>query len=316
MSEDTGIAWATNTFNPWWGCMRVSPACEHCYAERHAARVANYMAKLWGRDRPGKLWGPNSNRMIAPDHIWDSPVLWNDKAARDGSTVHVFCASMCDIFEDRRDLDPHRARLWELVEATPHLRWLLLTKRPEFIASMVPAAWMTAGFPVNAWVGVTAENQKYFDERVPVLATIPTSVRFISAEPLLGPIDVSQHAASLQWIIAGGESGPGARPMEVEWARSLREQATSRNIPFFFKQWGNWRPDTEGNGLIKIKNKDTRDLDGAEWSQMPEGSYPIVRAPSLAAPLTHAAPIDLSTVPTAALLAEIQRRMRASTTRS
>ncbi|MFI5301333.1 MAG: DUF5131 family protein [Polyangiales bacterium] len=322
MGIKTKIGWTQNTWNPWWGCTHVSEGCDRCYAEDFAGFTAANLARQWGIDPPGRIWGPGSARMIVPDHLWAKPIAWNARAARNGEVVHVFNGSMCDVFERRSnnndELDAPRARLWKLIESTPFLIWMLLTKRPQNAAKMVPEHWMRDGFPKNVWVGATTENQYEFDRRVAALAELPAAVRFISAEPLLGPLDISAHAGSLQWIIGGGESGPGSRPMEMAWIRSLRDQSTAHKIPFFFKQWGNWVPNGEGDGLVRIRTKDTRELDGETWSAMPDGSLPAVHAPKAKRPRAAPpapAPVDLSKVPTAALLAEIQRRMRASTSR-
>lgn len=272
MALNSKIEWTHHTFNPWWGCQRVSPACEHCYAERMAGHVGRNMARLWHQAEPGRMWGPGSTRVTPPDSAWDQPVAWNRDAIRSGDRRRVFCASMADVFEDRRDLDPQRARLWNTIALTPSLDWLLLTKRPEHVASMVPASWMCDGFPRNVWMGVTAENQAWADRRIAILARLPAAVRFISAEPLLGAVDLAPHVGSIDWVITGGESGPGARGNgdTIAWYRSLRDVCARHGIPFLFKQWGNFAPNAEG-GIVRLraKNKD-RQLDGREWNEFPE----------------------------------------------
>src|SRR5262245_52074261 len=176
MGKDSGIEWTHHTFNPWWGCMKVSPGCEHCYAETFSIRVGK------------KVWGPKADRRFFGDAHWAEPLKWNAVAARAGERHRVFCASMADVFEDRRELDGHRARLWRLIAATPHLDWLLLTKRPENLARMLPwySHWenRVAFEPdepwPNVWLGTTVEDQQRADERIPHLLRSPAAVRFLS----------------------------------------------------------------------------------------------------------------------------------------
>lgn len=256
MGELSAIEWTDHTFNPWWGCTRVSPACDHCYADATAAR--------FGFD----VWGDDAPRRILSDANWAKPFKWDRDAEQAGRPALVFCASMADVFEDRRDLDEHRASLWDLIEATPHLIWQLLTKRPEHVLDQVPDHWKrsteisTDGrlirhpsrWPGNVWIGTTVENQRQADRRIPHLVEIPAPVRFLSCEPLLGPLDLERWLLCgprtplltgepfIRWVIAGGESGPGARPSHPDWFRQLRRQVTDAAIPFFFKQWGDWIP--------------------------------------------------------------------------
>ena len=153
MAKDSKIEWTHHTFNPWWGCAKVSPACKHCYAETWAKRVGK------------ELWGAKSPRRFFSDAHWREPLKWNAEALALGEHRRVFCASMADVFEARAELDPWRDRLWRLIEVTPGLDWLLLTKRPHRIASHAPwSAW-----PAHVWLGTTAENQKWADVRVPEL---------------------------------------------------------------------------------------------------------------------------------------------------
>ena len=235
MAKDSPIEWTDDTFNPWWGCTKVSPGCEHCYAEA--------FAKRYGHD----VWGPGAERRQLSTSHWKQPTLWNAEAARTGIRARVFCASMADVFEDRRDLDARRDQLWTLIEGTPHLDWLLLTKRPQNVAGLVP--WADS-WPDNVWLGATAENQHWLDQRMPALTSLAARVLFLSCEPLLGPIDLSRwidganrgEHRHIDWLIAGGESGHRARPMHPEWLTSLRDQCVDAKINFHFKQWGNWRP--------------------------------------------------------------------------
>ena len=189
MAKNFRIEWTTHTFNPWWGCVKVSPACKHCYAESWAKRVGK------------NVWGINADRRFFGDKHWAEPLKWNVAAGASGQRMRVFCASMADVFEDRRDLDVHRERLWKLIEATPNLDWLLLTKRPELVTRFAP--WRD-DWPPNVWLGTTVEDQKNAEERLPYLTSIPAAVRFISAEPLLGPVEIGPWADQLDWVITGG----------------------------------------------------------------------------------------------------------------
>lgn len=269
MAENSAIEWTDHTFNPWWGCTRVSPACTHCYAATLAKRF-------------GYGWGKNADRRFFGDKHWAEPLRWDRAAENAGERKRVFCASMADVFEDRADLWNAQERLWDLIEATPHLDWLLLTKRPENILRMVPTCWRDPqchdGWPPNVWVGTTVEDQERADERIPHLQAVPAPVRFLSCEPLLGPIDLNLEG--IGWVIAGGESGHGARPMHPDWVESIRDQCHlcapepcptcegdrsvevepggfaacptcseaqgdptgRRQVPFLFKQWGEWAP--------------------------------------------------------------------------
>ena len=182
------------------------------------------------------IWGPDASRRFLSDPNWRKPEKWNREAVRSGVRTRVFCASMADVFEDRRDLDASRQRLWRLMEQTPALDWQLLTKRPEHISRMVPPAWMQA-WPSHVWLGTTTENQEWADRRIPELLKIPAKVRFLSAEPLVGLIP-ALSLDGIQWVIVAGESGAGARPMELAWARDIRDQGAAAGAAFFMKQLG------------------------------------------------------------------------------
>jgi protein gp37 len=248
MGEKTGIEWTDHTFNPWWGCVKVSPACRHCYAETFAKRTGN---AVWGIDAPRRFFGAKH---------WAEPRKWNEKAQRDGVRRRVFCASMADVFEDRADLIDARGDLFELIDETPWLDWLLLTKRPENIARLMPPYWGGRVWP-NVWLGTTVENQQYADERLPHLVAKDAAVRFVSYEPALGPVDFTPWAFDLDWIIAGGESGGGHRTPDAEWFREVRDFCERARLWFFFKQWGGINP--KANGAM---------LDGREWKQVPSGA--------------------------------------------
>jgi protein gp37 len=280
MAKDSAIEWTHHTFNPWWGCTKVSPGCKHCYAETWAKRL--------GVD----VWGARAPRRIASDSYWRQPLAWNAEAIRLGRRARVFCASMADVFEDRRDLDESRARLWPLIAATPQLDWLLLTKRPQNVSGLAPFG---EDWPNNVWLGTTAENQRWLDKRMRELAGAKARVLFLSCEPLIGPLDLTPwiNAARrgeqrmVDWVIAGGESGHHARPMNPEWLRSLRDQCVGSGIRFHFKQYGNWREVTpaqingyrsktmflsDGSSITVAnlgKKKAGRVLDGRTWNELP-----------------------------------------------
>lgn len=279
MGKNSSIEWTHHTFNPWWGCVRVSPGCKHCYAETWARRV--------GQD----VWGKDADRRFFTDHHWREPLKWNSEAEKQGVRRRVFCASMADVFEKRKDLDPWRDRLWGLIDKTPWLDWLLLTKRPENVIKCVP--WEQQ-WPKNVWLGTTAENQRWADKRLPILLSFPAAVLFVSAEPLVGALDLSSYlrpgaeGRKVGWVIAGGESGPHSRPMNPQWARDLRDQCKGTSVPFHFKQWGHWGPDTQNKeikavrvtvtnrdgspiSLVRLGKKATgRLLDGRTWDGLPK----------------------------------------------
>jgi protein gp37 len=277
MAKDSKIEWTHHTFNPWWGCERVSAACKNCYAETWAHRL--------GLD----LWRKGAPRRIMSDEYWRQPLKWNKEVAAVGRRDRVFCASMADVFEDRADLSAPRERLWRLIAQTPNLDWLLLTKRPQHVGALVP--W-SASWPDNVWLGTTVENQRWAQKRIPLLLEQPAKVLFLSCEPLLGPLNLVPWLApangrrTVNWIITGGESGHRARPMSPDWARALRDQCEAFRVPFLFKQWGNWAPvngPTNGHavrqlpgtsgGSIQMANTGKkaagRVLDGQQWDGVP-----------------------------------------------
>ena len=280
MGKDSSIEWTHHTFNPWWGCAKVSPGCEHCYAETWAKRVGE------------EIWGAKQDRRFFGDKHWSEPLKWNTAAESEGRRKRVFCASMSDVFEGRSELDLWRNRLWELIDKTPCLDWLLLTKRPQNVARKVP--W-GKHWPKNVWIGTSVEDQQRADERLPILLELPATYRFLSCEPLLGPVDLRKWTTQrakrfhrIDWLIAGGESGPNARAMLPGWARQLRDQCQQSGIPFHFKQWGHWAPvpaPKRENSLVhrfwdevmgaeifmvaKGKKIAGRRLDGMTWDQFP-----------------------------------------------
>lgn len=237
----TNISWTDYSFNPWIGCAKVSEGCAHCYAEEFTAR----------RLECG-LWGLDSKRRQRPESAWREPIAWNRKAEVQGVQRKVFCASLADVFEDRPDLLEPRWRLWETIRATPNLQWQLLTERPENIARLLPADWALNlnGYP-NVWLGVSAENQARWNQRVPVLCQTPATVHFVSYEPALGPVDpASTYPLLPEWVICGGESGLQRREFDRDWARQMRDQCRSLDIAFWYKQGSHRLPgrDTELDG--------------------------------------------------------------------
>lgn len=205
MAKNSHIEWTHHTFNPWWGCIKISPACDNCYAE------------LWAKRMGHQLWGRHSSRRFFGAAHWREPLSWNEEARVTGRRERVFCASMADVFERRADLNAERLRLWNLIENTPNLDWLLLTKRPQNIRKLAP--WRE-DWPANVWLGTTVENQTEAEKRLPSLLSVPAVVRFLSCQPLLGPLNLrgwfsKEGFHSIDWIIAGGESGGGSRPVSA-----------------------------------------------------------------------------------------------------
>lgn len=226
----TAISWADLTFNGWWGCAKVSPACRFCYADVWAQR--------WGHN----VWGKKTERRLFDDKHWNQPRVWNRRAVKIGRRLRVFCGSMKDVFEDHPELPPQRARLWPLVEETPNLIWMLTTKRPENAAEMVPEHWMRYGWPENVWLGVSAETQRFANERLPIALDLPVQgTRFASCEPQLEPLDLTAWIGRgrVNWVIAGGGSGKDHRKTELDWIRDLRDQADhAAGVSFHLKQLG------------------------------------------------------------------------------
>lgn len=244
MSQKTGIGWCHHTFNVVWGCTAISPGCDNCYAKTFAERLG---LRLWGVNAPRRLFG---------DKHWDEPLKWNAAAQKAGERRRVFCSSMADVFDAHPEVMATLPRLWELIRATPHLDWLLLTKRHGRSERSLPKDWGT-GYP-NVWLGVSAENHIMAEHRIPVLLDIPAVVRWTSIEPMLGPIDlvdiVGRHELKkfgiettqavksisgpplLDWVVCGGESGTKFRPMPPWWAMDLKDQCARMGTAFFFKQ--------------------------------------------------------------------------------
>lgn len=277
MGEVSKIEWTDATFNPWIGCTAVSAACDHCYAE------------ALSKARLGVAWGKGEPRRRTSAANWKLPLRWNRKAEREGRRLRVFCASLADVF-DSEVPEGWRDELFALIAETPHLDWLLLTKRPKAMRDYADRAhrcgehWLADQpdapavlWPLsNVWLGTTVEDQKMAEVRIPHLLATPAAVRFLSMEPLLGPVDLTAipwrfngcsgetvktinaltgnitvndpvfggggGIVGLDWVITGGESGPGARASHPEWFRSISRQCTAAGVPFLFKQWGEWAP--------------------------------------------------------------------------
>jgi protein gp37 len=238
MGENTHIEWATHTFNPWEGCQKVGPGCDHCYAETRNARFG-------GGTAPN--WGPGAPRRRTSASNWRKPLAWQAEAERTGIRPRVFCASLADVFDNAVDVE-WRGDLLSLIERTPDIDWLLLTKRIGNVVPMLADCERTR-LPDNVWLGATIVNQAEADRDIPKLLAVPARVRFLSMEPLLGPVTLDwfpvfgpDRERLLHWVIVGGESGPGARPMHPDWARSLRDQCAAAGVAYLFKQWGEWAP--------------------------------------------------------------------------
>jgi protein gp37 len=304
MAKNSSIEWCDHTFNPWEGCTRVSPGCAYCYAEARNRRFAG--GENWGPGAPRRLTSEaNWRQPLRWNDAAEYAEINHDTDTALGKRLgpyvrpRVFCASLADWLDDEAPI-AWLADLLDLIRRTPNLDWLLLTKRPQnwrsrleralaytMMASPIAndhereidrcarhelAVWIQgwvkfATPPANVWIGTTVEDQERADDRIPQLLAIPARVRFLSCEPLLGPVDLdrwvfnraavvervaakmllNEHQADaitdyvrLHWVICGGESGPGARPMHPAWARSLRDQCAAARVPFFFKQWGEW----------------------------------------------------------------------------
>ncbi|MDP1824926.1 MAG: phage Gp37/Gp68 family protein [Archangium sp.] len=302
MAENSKIAWTTHTFNPWWGCQRVSPGCQHCYAEALDKRVGGGVDPADGVKKT--RWGPKAPRLRTSPANWRQPLRWNRLALEVGERHRVFCASMADVFEDRPELATWRLDLFDLIRKTPQLDWLLLTKRPEGIRRLLSASlalmppsfaqepgttahmlsmWLTGDPPANVWLGTTVEDQQRADERIPALLSVPAVVRFLSMEPLLEHVELGYSVGfppvpgpRPDWIIIGGESGHGARPFHTEWARDLVEQARALGAAPFVKQLGENAVAAGRDQLALLKMDDHGDID-----QFPAGlrvrEFPVVR---------------------------------------
>jgi protein gp37 len=277
--NNTKIEWADHTINYCWGCTKVSEGCKFCYAEAVDARF-----------HADPHWGPGSTRKLQIDTA-------RRQLAKVKAGQRVFVNSMSDTFEWHPDLDEARLALFDDIARRSDVVFMLLTKRPENVMKLVPP-WWGSGFPPNVWMGTTVENQQRANERIPELLEIPAAVRFLSCEPLLGPISINYqlgvtayppHSSplklvellpSIHWVIVGGESGREARPMHPDWARRLRDQCAAAGVPFFFKQWGEFGPVQqhkvdleEYRGKGRMYDNDQPFVDDHGWAMLRLGKH-------------------------------------------
>ena len=294
MADESNISWTDHTFNPWMGCQRVSQGCVHCYAE-------TLITQRQGRD----LWGSKDKRARTSVGLWKRPFTWNRASKADvdgGGRVHrVFCASLADVFEDAPVPNQCRPDVFDVIRQTPWLDYQLLTKRPENIAAMLPDDW-GAGWP-NVWLGTSIEDRRVVDRAV-VLGEIPAFRRFISYEPAIGPVIPEEmgHASgggepteswtrweddydgpglgfynesgslAFDWLICGGESGPGRRPMEIGWAADARDACEKEGVAFFFKQISAHKPGQGTTVLGRLEHNFPASWDRADLEQRAEYS--------------------------------------------
>jgi protein gp37 len=226
MGQASDIEWTEATWNPWHGCSKISPGCAHCYMYRQK-----------------RQYGQDPAQIVRSKTTFDAPFRWREPRM-------IFTCSWSDFFVP--ESDAWRESAWDIIAKTPHHTYQVLTKRPERIPDCLPRNWPLP----NVWLGVSVENPRFY-WRVDRLREIPTAVRFLSVEPLLAPVP-DLPLEGIGWVIVGGESGPGCRPMKYEWVCDIRDKCQARGIPFFFKQWGGARKSTLG-----------RSLDGQIWNGMP-----------------------------------------------
>ena len=258
--KNSKIGWTEHTWNPWWGCVEVSPACNFCYARTLAHRFGR---ARWGKDTP--RWFPSEAQ-------WREPLRWHVAAGAAKQRHNVFCASMGDIFENRRDLNEARGRTFALAETCSNLDWLFLTKRPQEIMRLIPAEWARCGCPQNIWLLTTVESEEYL-WRADALLKVPalSGVYGISNEPALGSIRQglarrllhNDEGRRINWVITGGESGAHARDFDIDEARQLRDLCAKAEVPFFFKQAGKRPVSLEPFPVL-------RDKAGADHDEWPE----------------------------------------------
>ncbi|MBN2328745.1 MAG: phage Gp37/Gp68 family protein [Candidatus Omnitrophica bacterium] len=234
MSTKSKIEWTESTWNPVTGCSKISPGCKHCYAERMARR-------LHAMGQPNYR---NGFRVTLHEHVLDQPLKWKQPQT-------IFVNSMSDLFHEDVPLDFIK-KAFSVMKKASHHRFQVLTKRAKRLLELDSRL----DWPPNVWMGVSVETVEYLD-RIEQLKQTGASVKFLSLEPLLGPLS-DLNLDGVDWVIVGGESGPGARPMQLDWVRDIREQCIHADVPFFFKQWG---------GINKKKNG--RILDGRTWDEMP-----------------------------------------------
>lgn len=235
MAENSKIEWTDHTFNPWIGCTKVGPGCDNCYAE-------NMMDHRYHRVQ----WGAGNERSRTTPANWRKPLAWNQIESE--RRQRVFCASLADVFDNEV---PHewRSDLFRLIDATPNLDWLLLTKRIGNAQDMLDATYLRGSMPVNVWLGATVVTQAEAERDIPKLVDMNAQIKFLSCEPLIESIDldfVGEDILEIDWIIVGGESGKSARPLAQQWCVSLAAQCRLADIRFFMKQgsqanWPHWK---------------------------------------------------------------------------
>lgn len=296
MGDTSKIEWCDATFNPVRGCTKISPGCKHCYAEQ----LVITRHKL-------PVWGPQAPRKVAGESSWKKLGTWNRKAEKAQDMLRVF-PSLCDPFEDycgpnRAEFDAAIDRVFGVIAQTPWIFWMLLTKRPERVLGRVPPAWLSIGWPQNCGVGVSIESQEYIG-RLHKLRAVPAPFRFVSYEPALGALDISEamqgHAPWLDLLIAGGESGKHARPAALSWYRGVKEQCQAFGVSFFLKQVGkvliahrddapyfgrarSWKATAPGSDMGTLRPKHRKGADLAEWPpDLRVQHFPEITCPAVA----------------------------------
>lgn len=270
MGENSKISWTHHTFNPIWGCEKIAPECANCYAEAWAKRMGYH------------VWGKNKPRRQLSEKYWREPLKWNARAEKNGERARVFCGSMCDWLEDHPTVHMERQKLFPLIEQTPWLDWLLLSKRNENFDRAIPEKWWMEGVPTNVWIGMTAGCQETWNACWPILESIKHQTHrlaFVSVEPMIGPMDITDDLVYIDigdedcprwlqwpdWIIIGGESeqpGHNARRIELDWVRKLIAQCKQSGIAVYVKQLGTaWARDA---GVFE------HDRAGTDWNNWPE----------------------------------------------
>jgi len=290
MSANSTIEWTDHTWNPWEGCTKKSPGCKNCYAEARNKRFA------------GANWGKGKPRRRTREANWRMPLRWNLETRKTGKRFKIFL-SLCDWLDEEVPIE-WLSDFLALIYATPNLIWQLLTKSPEnwrtrltetlhvlvrqenFTAAVEVRAWLQQEPPLapqNVWLGVSVEDQERADERMPVLLNIPAKLHFLSCEPLLEPIDLENYlpcsrrpvgdarashseAATVDWVIAGGESGPGARPCDIQWIREIIAQCELAKVPVFVKQLGAFPFDFDGREEVWLKTLPPQYRDGTRYA--------------------------------------------------
>lgn len=242
MAIGSGIEWTESTWNPVTGCNKISPGCKHCYAERMAERLLTM----------GQPNYRNGFELTLQPQMLDLPLQWRRPQT-------IFVNSMSDLFHKDVPLE-YISRVFDVVHRAHWHRFQVLTKRADRLASLD----RDLEWPDNVWMGVSVENSRYVG-RIDELRTTRARVKFLSLEPLLGPLQ-ALNLGGIDWVIVGGESGPGARPMDAKWVMEIRDQCRATGVAFFFKQWGGTN-----------KKRTGRLLDGRTWDEMPKLNKSHVR---------------------------------------